>query len=161
MTCLTVFILESTCAVHHPTPCTLPQAFSIICAFATFARPVMEKGCSDDGWHRISICASESMRLNTSPHTMHSRRHIGFVGRSPLVNIMTNNLPTLSSLILSNLLPIEVAPRGLCQQPPLRQRNSRWTLSSGDRRSPLKCYAVWQRWSATSPCGDLRPPAPD
>src|SRR6202041_2853248 len=93
-------------------------------------RPAPAKGCSDDGWHRISICASESMRLNTSPQTMHSRMHIGFVGRSPLVNIITNSLPTLSSLILSSLLPIEPAPRGLSQIPPVRHQNSQLPLSS-------------------------------
>src|ERR1700677_1188824 len=124
-------------------------------------RPAEAKGCCGEGWHGISACASESRRLNTSPQTMHSRRHIGFVGRSPLVNIITNSLPTLSSLILSSLQPSQVASQGLRQQPPLAERNSHWTLSSGDRRSPLKCYAAWQRWSATFPCDDLGPPAGD
>jgi hypothetical protein len=72
-------------------------------------RPAEAKGCCGEGGHGIPVCASESMRLNTSPHTMHSRTHMGFVGRSPLVNIITNSLPTLSSIILRRRRKFHVA----------------------------------------------------
>src|ERR1700723_8378 len=123
-------------------------------------RPAPAKGCSDDGWHRISICASESMRLNTSPQTKHSRKHMGFVGRSPLVNIITNSLPTLSSLIWNSLLQPS-ARRVLHQKPSLRHLNPQPPLSSTCKLKPAKCCGASLPVSATSPCADLRPLAGD
>src|ERR1700677_5317967 len=78
-------------------------------------RPAAAKGCSCDGWHGNCVCASESRRLNTSPHTTHSRRHIGFVGKSPLVKSLMNVFPTLSSLIIVCLLRLN-----LCYEIPIR-----------------------------------------
>jgi hypothetical protein len=120
----------------------------------TYTDQQKQRAAVATGGHGISECASGSLRLNTSPHTMHSRTHIGFVERSPLVNIMTNSLPTLSSLILSNLQPIELPPRR-CQKPPLRHRNFRWTLSSNGRRSP-GCGAGRALWAGHKGCHDLR-----
>src|ERR1700735_5650073 len=76
------------------------------CASDFDPRPLMERGCSSDGWHRASLCLRDCSRVNTSSHTKHSLRLIGFVGKSPLVKSTMKGLPAIamSSIIFGNLL---------------------------------------------------------
>jgi len=64
--------------------------------FAYLYRPVMAKGCTGEGWHGASQCSRDSSRVNTPQQITHSRRRIGFFGRSTLGELLSNSLPILS-----------------------------------------------------------------